>query len=706
MDARIATNGLLDRIGRWRRSLQPGIALVALGIAHAVLAPSAIAQTASDLGLGGFFSCAVLTNGSVQCWGRNDSGNLGDGSTIDFSSSPRLVSGITNAVDVEAGNFHACALLSGGEVRCWGGNGNRQVGVSSPTPVRSPVSVPLPAVATSIGVGGFSTCALLDDGRVFCWGRSLLGELGDGTRIVSQFVRIVQVQGITDATAITVGTQHACAVLADGTTMCWGANQVLQLGVAADAVEDCEGTPCSASPVIVPGVTATAVSAATNHTCSIHLDQTVGCWGFWAGLGDGSTTGSSPPSQVSGPLSATELAAGSTHQCAIAPDGEVHCWGWNGFGQIGDGYFVCNSCTSPTPVTIPSLSGSVLSVAAGLDHTCAIRTDGSVSCWGANGFGQLGDGTTIDSSTPVTVLDPGTIQSLSIVPTSATVGVGIGQVFQASGGTPPYTFSIATNASGGAISATTGAYTAGAVGSVTDIVRVTDQAGSSADATVNVTPPPADNDADGLDDAFEAGFIGAGITIFSPSASPPHTASSTGDAFSGSTISASDLTVILPAGTTAETPTTEISIRYRDNSPGPGVNPSAEVSGVSLPPGMTKSIQMPFGDQTAVCIDDSAAATLETVEALGGNCDPPRVEIDIPIQLGTTNTSGPYALTRVSATAIRVDGLTHTAVIAIPSSFTRLRWWLIRFLTAVLVIGLTIVVFRLWKGRRMTGSDL
>jgi len=699
------------RIGRGGKLLRTVLALGALCFGPVWTGASAAAQTATDLGLGFHFGCAVLTNGSVVCWGSNRWGQLGDGSTIAFSTTPRLVSGIINAVQVEAGNHHACALLSTGEVRCWGYNRYGQVGVYTPgeVEVRDPVPVPLPAAATAIGAGALHSCALLVDGRVFCWAvDSRVGQLGDGQLIVADWraeERIVQVSGITTATQLSVDVSHSCAVLTDGTTMCWGENTYSQLGVPAAAVEDCGGTPCSTTPVTVPGVSAGTVAAGGSHTCAIQPDQTAWCWGGSTGSGSGSTSGVLPPTQVSGPVAAAQIAAGGGHSCAIALDGQVQCWGDASNGQIGD-QASAGWTVSATPVAVPSLNGSAVSLSAGNFHTCAIRTDGSVSCFGSNTFGELGNGTTVDSAVPVTVVDPGTIQSLSIVPSSATVSSGESQAFQGWGGTPPYTFSFLTNSSGATLDSSTGAYVAGATGSVTDWVRVMDQGGRVADATVNVTPPPVDADADGLDDAFESGFGGAGVTIFSPSASPPHSGSSTGDAYSGATISTGEMTVVLPPGTTAESPTTEIGIRYRDNSPGPGLDPSVEVSGVVLPSGETKSIEIPFGDRDAVCIDDSPTATLESLDAMSGGCRPPAVQIDVPDQVGYINASGSYAVTRVSVATIRVDGLTHTAMIAVPARSIAIwrRWWF-GWLVAVLVTGISIVTRLRFKESRRSGRS-
>lgn len=207
----------------------------------------------------------------------------------------------------------------------------------------------------------------------------------------------ITVELLPGAVSVAAGIAHACALIADGTVRCWGLNSQLQLGT-----DEAAGT--APTPVEVPTVAgAVAISAGTAHTCALIDDGTVRCWGANLGgeLGNGTPSGFSTPVAVAGLTNATAISAGNAHTCAILDDGTATCWGFNGEGQLGNGTTV----SSAAPVPVAGLTGA-LSISAGAGHTCAVRSSGlgrTVRCWGGNDAGQLGSGTTTDSSVPVTV---------------------------------------------------------------------------------------------------------------------------------------------------------------------------------------------------------------------------------------------------------------------------------------------------------------
>jgi alpha-tubulin suppressor-like RCC1 family protein len=254
------------------------------------------------------------------------------------------------------------------------------------------------AVVQSVSAGGLHTCAVKTDHTLWCWGSNFYGQLGDGS--TTNRTAPVQVSGhATDWAAVAAGAagaSHICAVRANGTLWCWGDNTYDQLGDGTTT-----GSPV---PVQVSGHATdwAAVTVGGDHTCAVKTDHTLWCWGLNNDdqLGDGSTTERPVPVQVSG--HATDWAAvtaGGIHTCAVKTDHTLWCWGDNTYGQVGDG----STTTRTVPVQVSGHATDWAAVTAGLFHTCAVKTDGTLWCWGWNPDGQLGDGTTTSSQVPVHV---------------------------------------------------------------------------------------------------------------------------------------------------------------------------------------------------------------------------------------------------------------------------------------------------------------
>jgi alpha-tubulin suppressor-like RCC1 family protein len=305
-------------------------------------------------------------------------------------------------VVVSAGTLDSvCALTTHGTVECWGDNARGELGngtTGTPTSLALPplggadVATPVPNLSGVIDLAvGSPTCALLSDGTIKCWGDNTYGELGIGTTTGPQTcagwpcaTTPVAVLGLTDATAIATGDGFACALMADGSIDCWGAAP--------------SGT--STIPVAVSGLTgATSISAGPNSVCARLSDGTVMCWGdnSYGQLGNGSTTSTSVPVAVSGLANVTAISVGKASACAVLSSGAVECWGDNSLGQLGNG-----SATGPgtcagdpcwtTPVGVAGLPGPATQVVAG-GTACALLSGGAVYCWGDNSDGQLGTGT-------------------------------------------------------------------------------------------------------------------------------------------------------------------------------------------------------------------------------------------------------------------------------------------------------------------------
>jgi alpha-tubulin suppressor-like RCC1 family protein len=350
-------------------------------------------------------TCAVLSGGAVECWGDNQAGELGNGTTTSSSPyaipTPGAVLNLVGVTAMAAGAAHTCGLLAGGTVECWGYNqhgelGNGTTTSSAPYAIPTPVAVSNLAGVTAIAAGSHA-CALLSSGAVECWGDNRYGALGNvsgqstiGSAYYSPMP--VPVLNLTGATAIAAGSSHTCALLSDGTVKCWGFNDNGELGDGT--------TNGSITPVAVSNLTGvTAIGSGTYHTCAIVSGGGVECWGEndYGQLGNGAS--SLTPVAVSNLNGATAIAAGRGHTCALLSDGTVECWGSDQYGELGNG---TSGSSSSAPVVVSNL-GRASAIVAGSNHTCALLSGGTVQCWGLNDSGQLGNGTTTNSSTPVHV---------------------------------------------------------------------------------------------------------------------------------------------------------------------------------------------------------------------------------------------------------------------------------------------------------------
>lgn len=352
---------------------------------------------------GASHTCAVLADGRVWCWGDNSSGQLGDGTNVSRLTA-RIVSFVTNAVAVAAGGAHTCALLAHGSVSCWGRHPSGQH-------VLTPSTVGGLAGAVSITAAGAHTCVILVDTGLWCWGDNSFSQLGFHPSFARQFEPEPVPAGLGGVVAVAAGLNHTCAIARRGTVVCWGDNSAGQLGFGFTSgpasISDVSSAPA-------PVTNAIAIAAGASHSCAIVAAGTSAlqpgtitrCWGFngTGQLGDGTSTDRTAPVAVSGLVNAVAITAGTSlagHSCALLADGGMRCWGRNVFGQLGTGH----TSDALAPATVAGGGGSVLAraIAVGGNHTCAVRGNGTVSCWGDNGTGQLGDGTIVRRLSPVAV---------------------------------------------------------------------------------------------------------------------------------------------------------------------------------------------------------------------------------------------------------------------------------------------------------------
>jgi alpha-tubulin suppressor-like RCC1 family protein len=360
-------------------------------------------NTIAALVAGGEHACLVRKgDGAVWCWGRNDDGQLGDGTRTPRALAVR-VPGVT-AVAVAAGQRHTCVVRTGGAVACWGADDAGQLGDGSGAGALTPVAVALPMPAVAVAAGNDFSCALLADRSVRCWGNDDAGQLGDDGAAASTHLpsAVVGLEGVATLSAF---WQHACAVRGDGTLACWGANSQGQLG---------DGTTTNRPHPVAVATLASAVAVGTGvaHTCAIAAPGELLCWGSnaYGQLGNG-TSGPAPvtaPGLVSTVSAPRGLAVGAQHTCAAQSDGTMLCWGQNGSEQVGRE--AISILEAPVPVDPDLVVGTI--IAAGGAFSCAVGRDGAVFCWGDDSYGQLGVGSGAVRATPALV--PGITGAVSL----------------------------------------------------------------------------------------------------------------------------------------------------------------------------------------------------------------------------------------------------------------------------------------------------
>ena len=358
----------------------PMMLVLLMGLGGAA-APAQALPKATAISAGGGHTCALLSDATVKCWGRNGSGQLGDG-THTRRLTAVAVRGLAGATSVSASYGMSCALLADGTARCWGNNRSGQLGDGTTTSRSAPVAVQGLTGAVAVSAGGSSACAVRVDHTVVCWGDNARGQLGVGTRVSSPTP--VVVPGLNDITAVSIGDQHVCALHSNGTVSCWGwSSRLGPVEAAGDRL----------SPTLVPNLTdAVSVGADPFQSCAVTARAVAECWKAY-----------SPPTVVRGfanvnAFSYSRDGQQTEHSCAVIAGGTVKCQSpYPYMGQIGIGVTLTKRV-----VTVAGLHGATAISTASV-YTCAVVTGGAVKCWGANESGQLGDGTTLTRFRPVSV---------------------------------------------------------------------------------------------------------------------------------------------------------------------------------------------------------------------------------------------------------------------------------------------------------------
>jgi alpha-tubulin suppressor-like RCC1 family protein len=392
------------------------------------------------LAVGAYHTCTLLDNGSIKCWGDNYTGPLGLGDTEWHGNQPgemgdnlptvNLGTGRT-AVALSAGGYHTCALLNDGGVKCWGlndygqlglgdtswrGNGPGQMGDNLPT-----VSLGTGRTALALAACVYHTCAILDNGSVKCWGDNYSGQLGlgdtewrgDEPGEMGDNLPAVSLGTGRTAIAISTGSYHTCALLDNGSVKCWGQNESAALGLGD--TEWRGGAPGEMGdnlPAVDFGTGRTAVSIAAGerHTCAILDNGSVKCWGsnrngelgqgdmIWRGGAPGQMGDSLAAVNLGTGRTAASISAGYLRSCAILDNGSVKCWGYNGYGALGLGDTLdrgdnANEMGEYLSAVDLGVGKAAIAIGAGrAHHVCALLNASNIKCWGHNTAGQLGLG--------------------------------------------------------------------------------------------------------------------------------------------------------------------------------------------------------------------------------------------------------------------------------------------------------------------------
>lgn len=353
------------------------------------------AQAAMPTALASGFShhCALTTTSGVLCWGGGSFGQLGNG-VFATSLVPVAVNGLSSGVTALAGGYsHNCALLGNGTVQCWGKNDYGQLGNGAQTNSATPVTVSGLSGVVAIAAGTYHSCAVLASGVAKCWGQNMLGDGGSSS---TPRLTPVTVLGVSGATGISVGVSHSCAVLGSGGVQCWGGNIYGQLG---------NGTATSsATRVDVVGLLdAQSIQSGQYHNCVKTTAGAVKCWGRndYGQIGNGTTTNALGPVTVLGSgVAQVNAQSGGGSSCARLVDGSARCWGFNASAQLGTGS--TGNKTLPTLVTV--IGTPMTSISIGGNSGCALVAGGA-QCWGSNTSGQHGAGNTNSVSLAQNVTD-------------------------------------------------------------------------------------------------------------------------------------------------------------------------------------------------------------------------------------------------------------------------------------------------------------
>ena len=391
----------------------------------------ALNLNAQVLECGKHYTIALCSSATIESWGENAEGQLGNGNTQTPQLTP--VPGIINDVaQIACGLEHVVALKNDGTVWCWGKNWSGQLGNGTFTSDTTPQIVTSLTNIIAVAAHGYHSYALKSNGTVYAWGRNIYGQLGDG--FSTNKTTPVKVKNLSNVTEIASGYGHGLALKSNGTVWGWGWNANGQLG---DTTIINRYTPVQ----VMTGCS--GVAAGYAHSFFIKDDSTVRASGnnVYGQLGTGNTQSSNKPVNVTNLSEVTEIASYYRHNVALMGNGKMKSWGWNVYGQLALGH----KFFQISPTLVPNMD-SVIDCAVSYNHTVALKSNGLIYAWGNNDNGQLGDSSTVSSVSAV-ISQVNCQVGYPWANAGIDVGICLGDSVQlgsfpaAAGGIPPYTYS-------------------------------------------------------------------------------------------------------------------------------------------------------------------------------------------------------------------------------------------------------------------------
>lgn len=298
---------------------------------------------------GATHACGLTQSGVAYCWGDNREGQLGNGAAPTDSLTPTPVYGGLTFSDITAGQNFTCAITTTGAAYCWGDNTHGQLGDGTTADKSVPTAVIGGLTFSTISVGYSHTCALNGSGAVYCWGYNQFGQIGNGTTTTPIPSPTASIGGGVYS-QLSVGGYHTCAVTAAGAASCWGRNDKMQTGIGGATPNQ---SPITTPTAVAGGHVFRSISAGAEYTCGVSTSGTGLCWGQndLGQIGDGVGSDQPTANPIAGGYTLTSLTTSGYSACAITLTNEALCWGYNGEGQVGDGTSSFTPVVSPTAVS-------------------------------------------------------------------------------------------------------------------------------------------------------------------------------------------------------------------------------------------------------------------------------------------------------------------------------------------------------------------